>query len=388
MNESVLSNLGVNSNLALTYYDGMLVYVALEGKTYRWRTPKQDEIGLLENNFQYPTGIVIGGVNYSGRLFNFFEVKYGKKPIPYLTLELKAKGPNNTLETIQIGDLVEGFKDADVYWDCAEYLGGDITDRENYKPIVETILSGDPGEFPGGGEGESGIPFEFMGLWDTQIGYTPNQIVNDSGALYINIQETAAGGGTFPPSTQPLFWALFLPKGIDGDNGVDGADGADGLSAYEIAVANGYVGNISAWLASLQGSNGLSAYEVAVANGYVGTQSAWLLSLKGANGANASNNLQRDVETSFDLADTDNNYVIQIKNGATPITITVPNSGMRTKFNVGFIPRGTGDVTFVGAATVNIINPVGLKAKGQGLALYLERDGTTQDYNLLGNTKA
>lgn len=32
------------------------------------------------------------------------------------------------------------------------------------------------------------------------------------------------------------------------------------------------------------GSNGLSAYEVAVANGFVGTQSQWLLSLKGTDG--------------------------------------------------------------------------------------------------------
>lgn len=41
-------------------------------------------------------------------------------------------------------------------------------------------------------------------------------------------------------------------NGIDGTNGVDGADGADGLSAYEIAVANGFVGTEADWLTSLQ----------------------------------------------------------------------------------------------------------------------------------------
>jgi hypothetical protein len=31
-------------------------------------------------------------------------------------------------------------------------------------------------------------------------------------------------------------------------------DGADGLSAYQVAVANGFVGNEAAWLAALVGS--------------------------------------------------------------------------------------------------------------------------------------
>jgi hypothetical protein len=43
------------------------------------------------------------------------------------------------------------------------------------------------------------------------------------------------------------------PAGADGADGVDGADGA---SAYEIAVANGFVGDEAAWLASLVGADG------------------------------------------------------------------------------------------------------------------------------------
>lgn len=51
-------------------------------------------------------------------------------------------------------------------------------------------------------------------------------------------------------------------KGDPGDDGVAGApgapgeDGADGLSAYQVAVANGFVGNEAAWLASLVGPEG------------------------------------------------------------------------------------------------------------------------------------
>lgn len=61
--------------------------------------------------------------------------------------------------------------------------------------------------------------------------------------------------------------------------------GPAGPSAYDAAVANGFVGTEAAWLATLQGVDGESAYEVAVANGFVGTEAAWLLSLKGADGS-------------------------------------------------------------------------------------------------------
>lgn len=44
-------------------------------------------------------------------------------------------------------------------------------------------------------------------------------------------------------------------NGIDGINGTNGVDGADGLSAYEIAVNNGFVGTEEQWLESLSGGS-------------------------------------------------------------------------------------------------------------------------------------
>jgi hypothetical protein len=358
-NLTSLTNLGPNSNLAFTYFEGMIAYAAAEGKSYRWRTPKENEIGLLTVNFQYPAGIVIGGVNYANRLFNFFEITYGKKPIPFLKLELKAKGESNELETLQIGDAVEGFKDANVYWDTAVYLGGNINDRDNYLPLVETLLGGIAGEFPDAPEGEAG-----------------------SG---LSAYELAVINGYEGTVEQ---WLLSL-------KGANGTNGANGDSAYQVAIANGYVGTQAAWLISLKGINGanglngISAYQVALNNGYVGTQDAWLLSLKGLNGANgtsASNNLQRDAEASFPLTDADNNYVIQLKNTA-DITITVPAIGLRLKFNCGFVRKGTGEVSFVEASGVTIENPVGKRISRRHDPAYIERDGTTQVYTLFGNTK-
>lgn len=89
------------------------------------------------------------------------------------------------------------------------------------------------------------------------------------------------------------------PQGIPGVPGADGQDGApgtpgepgaDGLSAYELAVQEGYDGDLTSWLASLKGADGeegpqgASAYEVAVLNGFQGTIQEWLDSLEGADG--------------------------------------------------------------------------------------------------------
>lgn len=46
------------------------------------------------------------------------------------------------------------------------------------------------------------------------------------------------------------------PPGATGATGPAGADGEDGLSAYQVAVANGFVGSEAAWLESLQGEDG------------------------------------------------------------------------------------------------------------------------------------
>ena len=41
--------------------------------------------------------------------------------------------------------------------------------------------------------------------------------------------------------------------GKDGENGADGKDGKDGLSAYEVALKNGFEGSEEEWLNSLHG---------------------------------------------------------------------------------------------------------------------------------------
>lgn len=89
--------------------------------------------------------------------------------------------------------------------------------------------------------------------------------------------------------------------------------------------------------------------------------------------------------TNYTITSTDNNYTIIVDNVATAVTITVP-SGLVSKIGVGFIQKGTADVTFVASGTT-IYNPIGLKIKGQYYQTFIEQELATTTVFLLGNTK-
>ena len=98
-------------------------------------------------------------------------------------------------------------------------------------------------------------------------------------------------------------------NGKDGKDGVDGKNGQNGrngLSAYELAVANGYMGTLDEWLESLRadsngqdGKDGKSTYELAVENGFEGTLAEWLESLNGKDGSNGKSAYELAVEKGY-----------------------------------------------------------------------------------------
>lgn len=137
--------------------------------------------------------------------------------------------------------------------------------------------------------------------------------------------------------------------GEKGERGADGATGAkgdagergkDGKSAYEIAVANGYVGNDAQWLASLNGRdgspgrdgrNGLSAYELADGELMFGTVGKWLESLKGAKGDTGQKGSDGKSAT------------VTIGTVTTGETASVTNAGTATNAVLNFVlPAGGG----------------------------------------------
>ena len=96
-------------------------------------------------------------------------------------------------------------------------------------------------------------------------------------------------------------------------------------------------------------------------------------------------NLQKIITTSYTISNADNNYTVIINNTTNPITITIP-SGLLQSIFVGFIQKGTADITFVGSGTT-INNPVGLKSKGQYYNTSIEQEGSSNIFYLMGNTK-
>lgn len=69
-----------------------------------------------------------------------------------------------------------------------------------------------------------------------------------------------------------------------------------GLSAYEIAVQNGFVGTVDAWLESLEGK---TAYQIAVDLGFAGDEAAFIASLKGTEGEVGKSIYEIAVDTGF-----------------------------------------------------------------------------------------
>lgn len=92
-----------------------------------------------------------------------------------------------------------------------------------------------------------------------------------------------------------------LPKVVNGKTPQLGVDyfvpevqnGKNGLSAYDIAVREGFEGSQSEWLESLKGKDavgkqGESAYDIAHRLGFGGTEQEWLNSLVGKAGRDVS----------------------------------------------------------------------------------------------------
>ena len=68
------ADFGPENNLALSYYDGMFSYCYETRSFYVWseRGPLDERIGLLDDDFIYPSDIVTDQIDYSNKAYNFF----------------------------------------------------------------------------------------------------------------------------------------------------------------------------------------------------------------------------------------------------------------------------------------------------------------------------
>jgi hypothetical protein len=106
---------------------------------------------------------------------------------------------------------------------------------------------------PQGATGETGLVWQ--GEWSSSTEYEIYDGVSYNGSGYIAIQS----GTNQTPSSSPSSWKLLVSKGDTGATGATGATGEtgiDGLSAYEVAVEDGFLGTEQEWLDSLVGPTG------------------------------------------------------------------------------------------------------------------------------------
>ena len=80
------------------------------------------------------------------------------------------------------------------------------------------------------------VDFDGQGSLFQMQQYGVQQLISVPYALHAKVADSIAGGGS--------------------GSGTNGQDGEDGLSAYELAVNNGFIGTETEWLASLQGLDG------------------------------------------------------------------------------------------------------------------------------------
>lgn len=206
----------------------------------------------------------------------------------------------------------------------------------------------------------------------TSIGPTGNGIVSVVKTSTVGLIDTYTI--TYTNATTSTF---DVTNGTQGDQGNQGVAGK-GISTI---IKTNTVGLVDTYTITFTDS---STTTFDVTNGANGTN--------GTNGTDAVNDNQKVITYPADftvgnytLINTDKEYTFFIENGSNNVTITVP-SGLISKFQAGFIHKGTGNVTFLASGTT-INNPIGLKSKGTGYPTFLIQQGNSNVYSLLGNTK-
>lgn len=142
---------------------------------------------------------------------------------------------------------------------------------------------------------------------------------------------------------------LGIPKGEKGKEGVQGIPGAIGLSAYDIAVSNGFNGTKTDWLLAIKGvkgdtgpegpkgEEGKSTYELSVDYGYSGSEREWLSGI--VNDTELMSNLNADLISIGEAANGDINTTVVTRTGETyPSAKKAISDGIATLFENGGLP--------------------------------------------------
>ena len=256
------------SNIAL-YIDALNVYIRTADNYSKYNGlvvieyTKKNDTKLSDNEIQklqfaWLDGIPLTTIIPSGNLSNTDAEKYGFIKIQHEKKYI-IKNYDELYQIIKSWKCVKN--DTELFW-------FDLTQDTSDTTILNTFL-GKNSEI--GSQSDDSLEYKlslyaWMKAKKTVMSFLP---LNSSDAIEF-LQSVKLGTDGVPE------W-----------NGESWRGGQEGLSAYEIAVKNGFEGSESEWLASFGGIPGFSAYEVAKENGFEGTEEEWLNSLKGDPGKSA-----------------------------------------------------------------------------------------------------
>lgn len=443
-NEETLKNLGTGNNLAFKYYDGLKVRCKDEKTEYIWREVNGIETGLLDTHFTYPTYPAVDGIDYSGKVYNFFEVPTSNIIPPDGSETKLIEGTNITITgtgtTLDPYEISADSQTSQTYINEGDninitgigtllnpfVINADLTDLGIVKTVDDEVIA--PGQTlaiingestgkvlatkeyvqsiipatPNGSETklEAGDNVTITGTGTTLDPYIVNSSHQDE-PIYINAGddiEVLGNGSISNPYIINSLSAQLNTKTEFNERLTDGNFLFVGdVTQYDNEQAQDAIGSVLTDTSTIDFTYN---DELATISANVKPNSITSTELSNSinisefvNDAGYITNLQKVITYPADftginyiITNSDNNYTIIVNNEATNVTITIP-SGLTSKMGVGFIQKGTGDVTFISSGTT-INNPTGLKIKGQYYQTFLEQEASTGIFYLLGNTKA
>ena len=380
-NESLLSNLGVNGQLAYTYTKGLVVYCIEESTRWEWTEvkPGLEDTGLINQDFIYSDNHIAFGIDYSNKRYNFFPYNQSTFTVPDATTTIKG--------ILKLANDLGGTADAPTTPTAIHKTGNEtFTGTKSATNTANTAFGVNSGiSLINAGSNNNGAVFKLVNNTGSQRGIS----IDNQGIYGVELKSNGAVGMYVDHLSTSTAISIDQSTTTTGTSlGIAREGGGKAIFINDLSnTGTGDVivyakGNANTTLFKLSDDGSITA------NSYIktGGTSTQMLMADGSVKEN-QDNLQKVITTSTVILDTDNNHTIFINNGATPITITIDSSITLPNFCVGFVQEGTGDVTFVGTG-VSLTNPVGLKSKGQGYATFIERKLNTSNYFSLGDTKA
>ena len=397
-NEETLKNLGNGNNLAFKYYDGLKIRCKDEKTEYIWREVDGIETGLLDTHFTYPTYPAVDGVDYSGKVYNFFEVSTSNITPPDGSETKLIEGTNITITgTGTILDPYEISADSQIsqtYINEGDninitgigtllnpfVINADLTDLGIVKTVDDEVIA--PGQTLAIINGES-----------TGKVLTTKEYVQSVIPAVPNGSETKVTAGTNVSVTGV---GTTLNPYVINSTSVDNPIYIDAGTNVEITgsgdIENPYIVNAL----GVQSVTGDIVDITDPENPIVTLPNFKTIngeSIVGTGDIETEDNLQKIITyptdftgTNYTITNSDHNYVIFINNGTVDVSITIDSSVNIPNFSVGFIQEGSGTVTHL-TSGVSLINTIGYKIKGYGFQTFIEKKLNTNIYYLLGNTK-